>query len=56
MSEVCYKIEPVYCGDCVSFENEFDGYGTCLKDGAEAWQGEIGCKDFARNEDEGDGD
>ena len=54
MSEPTYKIEPAYCGDCEQFENECDGYGTCKKDGAEAWQGEIGCEDFIRKEDEGD--
>lgn len=54
MSDLTYKIEPVYCGDCVSFENECDGYGTCRKDGGETWQGEIGCEDFLRKENEGD--
>lgn len=54
MSELYYKIEPVYCGDCVHFENETDGYGSCKKDGGEAWQGEIGCENFLRKEDEGD--
>lgn len=54
MSNLNYKIEPAYCGDCVHFENEADGYGTCKKDGGEAWQGEIGCEDFVRKEDEGD--
>ncbi len=54
MSEPNYKIEPAYCGDCVHFENETDGYGTCKKDGGEAWQGEIGCENFNGREDEGD--
>lgn len=52
MSELNYKIEPEYCGDCVQFENECDGYGTCKKDSGEAWQGEIACEDFVRKEDE----
>ena len=54
MSEPNYKIEPAYCGDCVHFENETDGYGTCKKDGGEAWQGEISCENFNGREDEGD--
>lgn len=54
MSELNYKIEPAYCGDCMHFKNEADGYGTCKKDGGEAWQGEIACEDFVRKEDEGD--
>ena len=56
MSELCYKIEPVYCGDCAFFENEFDGYGSCGKDGEYAWQGEIACEKFKNKEAEGDGD
>lgn len=49
-----YVKEPSYCGDCVSFVNEYDGYGSCGKDGAEAWQGEIACKYFKKKEDEDD--
>ena len=49
-----YVNEPNYCGDCAFFENEFDGYGSCGKDGEYARQGEIACKNFKKKEDEGD--
>ena len=52
MSDLTYKVEPVYCGDCVKFRGDEDGEGVCIKDGAETWHGEIGCKDFERREDE----
>lgn len=51
MSELCYKIEPVYCGDCVSFKNESDGYGTCNRYDEEAWQGDIACEKFIKEDE-----
>ena len=49
-----YIKEPNYCGDCVCFVNEYDGYGSCGKDGGEAWQGAVACENFKNKEDEGD--
>lgn len=48
-----YVKEPNYCGDCVSFVNEYDGYGSCNRYDEEAWQGDIACDKFIK-EDAGD--
>lgn len=49
-----YVNEPNYCGDCISFQNEYDGYGSCNRYDEEAWQGDIACENFKKKEDEGD--
>lgn len=54
MSESRYVVEPHYCGDCISFQNENEGYGNCLRYDEEAWQGDIGCGKFKEREDEED--
>ncbi len=50
-----YVKEPSYCGDCISFQNECDGYGSCSRYDEEAWQGDIACDKFIK-EAEGDED
>lgn len=50
-----YVKEPSYCGGCISFQNEYDGYGSCSRYDEEAWQGDIACDKFIK-EDEGDED
>jgi hypothetical protein len=54
MSNLNYKIEPAYCGDCVCFVNEDNGEGICNRYEEVTWHGEIACEDFVRKEDDGD--
>jgi hypothetical protein len=55
MSELCYKVEPEYCGECQLFRSlSADGEGVCGFDGDGTWHGEIACDNFKMREDEGD--